>query len=78
MKIILPNTKEEFVEDLYFGILSNLSNIALCETSDGKFNEDLAVKLAKKAFKKALNEAIADAYEIEKYREMIKKKQGAA
>lgn len=68
MGIILPKTEEEFVEDLYLGILSNLSNIVLCETSDGKFDEDLAVKLANKAFKKAMNDVIADAHECDKYR----------
>jgi len=73
MGIITRMTEEEFVEDLYLSILSNLSRITLCETSDGKFDEDLAVKLAKKAFKKALNEAIADAYNADEYREMVKK-----
>ena len=57
----LPKTKEELIQHLADKM--DFSMLTLLENEDGTLNEVLATQLARKAFKKALKEGIAELHQ---------------
>ena len=54
----LPKTKEELIQ--HIAEKMDFSMLTLLENEDGSLNEVLATQLARKAFKRALREGIAE------------------
>lgn len=57
----LPSTREELIQ--HVADKMDFSMLTLLENEDGTLNEALAVQFARKAFKKALSEGIAELHQ---------------
>lgn len=69
----LPKTKEELVQ--HIAEKMDFSMLTLLENEDGSLNEVLATQLARKAFKRALREGIAELHQSKAFNKKYLRKE---